>query len=87
MKLKKIQTKLAALLNADQRAQIKQASAIKELLGKLKKKERHLKEKLEVCDDEAQRKKLETRLNICHAQRLKGLTLLKEIKAAKQAAS
>jgi hypothetical protein len=87
MKLKKLQARLGALLDADQRAQIKQSSAIKELLHKLKKKERHLKEKLAECEDETRRKKLETRLAVCHAQRQKGLTLLKELKSAKKAAT
>ena len=79
MKLKKIQQQLGALLNADLRAQSKEKAAIKQLLAKLKKKERHLVAKLAACETEEQRKKIETKIAVCHAQREKGLVLLKQI--------
>ena len=47
MKLKNIQQQLGALLSADQRAQSREKAAIKHLLAKLKKKERHLLAKLD----------------------------------------
>lgn len=81
MKLKKIRERLGTLLSADQRAQAKEKAAIKELLVKLKKKERHLRNKLADCETEEQRKKIETKLSVCHAQREKGVALLREIKS------
>lgn len=81
MKLKKIQDQLVALLNADQRAQAKEKAALKELLGKLKKKERRLRDKLANCKTEEERKTIATKLAVCHAQREKGLGLLKRIKS------
>ena len=83
MKTRKIQSKLKNLLNANRRAQIKQADAIKELLDKLKKKERQLRDKLSHCDDAEECKKLKVKIAVCHAQREKGLAILKEIKKSK----
>jgi hypothetical protein len=79
MKLKNIQQQLGALLSADQRAQTREKAAIKHLLAKLKKKERHLLAKLDDCESDEQRKKIETKIAVCHAQREKGLALLKQI--------
>lgn len=83
MKTSKIQSRLKNLLNANRRAQIKQEDAIKELLAKLKKKERHLREKLSDCKDSEERKKLKVKIAVCHAQREKGLTILKNNKKSK----
>ncbi len=80
MKTRKIQSRLKDLLNANRRAQIKQEGAIKELLAKLKKKERHLRDKLSNCKDDEDSKKLKVKIAVCHAQREKGLTILKENK-------
>ncbi len=81
MKLRKIQEQLGALFNANQRSQTKEKAAIKHLLAKLKKKERHLLARLDACETEEQRKEIETKIAVCHAQREKGLTLLKQIRA------
>lgn len=83
MKTRKIQSRLKNLLNSNRRAQVKQADAIKELLAKLKKKERHLRDKLSNCKDPEERKKLQVKISVCHAQRKKGLAILKEIKKSK----
>ena len=85
MKTRKIQARLKDLLSADRRAQVKQADAIKELLAKLKKKERHLRDKLSNCKDDEDSKKLKVKIAVCHAQREKGLTILKEIKNQSEA--
>ncbi len=82
MKLNKIQEQLGVLLNANQRAQLKEKAAIKHLLYKLKKKERHLRARLATCETEEQRKKTATKIAVCHAQREKGLALLKQIKSS-----
>ena len=81
MKLKKIQERLGTLLSNDQRAQAKEKAAIKELLAKLKKKEHQLRDKLADCESEEQRKKIETKLAVCHAQREKGVALLRQLKS------
>lgn len=83
MKTKKIQSRLKNLLNSNRRAQIKQADAIKELLAKLRKKERNLRDKLSNCKDPEESKKLQVKIAVCHAQRKKGIVLLKEIKKSK----
>jgi hypothetical protein len=80
MRLSKIQEQLGALFSAHQRAQVREKAAIKHLLAKLKKKERHLITKLDACESEQERKEIETKITVCHAQREKGLTLLKQIK-------
>ncbi len=81
MKLTKIQEQLGNLLRADQRAKAKEKAAIKELLVKLKKKEHHLRDKLAASETTEQRKKIETKLAVCHAQREKGVALLRQIKS------
>jgi hypothetical protein len=83
MKTKKLLARLKTYMDADQRAQVKQADALKDVLAKLKKKERQLRDKVADCDDDQARKKLELKLAVCHAQRKKGLALLKQIKAEK----
>lgn len=83
MKTRKIQSQLKNLLNANRRAQIKQEDAIKELLAKLKKKEHDLRDKLSNCKDSDESKKLQVKIAVCHAQREKGLTILKEIEKSK----
>jgi hypothetical protein len=82
MKTKKIISRLKTLINADRRAQVKQADAIKQLLAKLRKKERLLSEKLAACEDREERKKLQTKQAVCRAQRKKGVTILKDIRRA-----
>lgn len=81
MKTGKMLDRIRSFMDADQRAQIKQADAIKEILHKLKKKERHLKEKLENCKNSKEAEKLKVKVAVCHAQRKKGLAKLKEIRA------
>jgi hypothetical protein len=80
MKTRKILTRLKTLIDADRRAQIKQADAIKQLLAQLRKKERRLRDKLSNCEDQKERKKLQIKMAVCHAQREKGVTILKDIR-------
>jgi hypothetical protein len=81
MKLKTIQQRLGTFLRAEQRAQAKEKAAIKELLVKLKRKEHHLRDKLAASETTEQREKIETKLAVCHAQREKGVALLRQIKS------
>jgi hypothetical protein len=79
MKTKKLLSRLAEFFDADRRAQLSQLDTIREVLKNLKHKEHKLKEELEQETDPAERKKLETKLNVCHTQRKKGLAFLKEL--------
>jgi hypothetical protein len=81
VKLKKIQSTMKNWIDSDRKAQLQEADAIKELLGKLKKKERHLRERMASCKDKEEHNKLNIKLLVCHAQREKGLALLKEFKS------
>ena len=83
MKTKKILSRLKTLINADRRAQVKQADAIKQLLAELRKKERRLCEKLANCEDRKERKKLQIKQAVCHAQREKGVAILKDIRRSR----
>jgi hypothetical protein len=69
-------------MDEDRRAQIEEADAIREVLDQLKKKERHLRDKLERTNEEGEREKLTVKIDVCHAQRKKGLAILKAIKAS-----
>jgi hypothetical protein len=80
MKTKKLLSKLADLLNADRRAQIENVRCIKEILKKLKKKERDLKEKLDEEDDPDKRAEIDAKLRVIYAQRTKGVGILQELR-------
>lgn len=60
--------------------QRKEAKYIKELLKKLKKKERGLKAKLEKEKDPKKRRQIRKSLNVICAQRKKGVALLKDLR-------
>jgi hypothetical protein len=79
MKTKKLLSRLTEFFNSDRRAQLSKLDTIKEVLKNLKKKEHKLKEELENETDPVVREKLETKLNVCHTQRKKGLAILKEL--------
>ncbi len=80
MKTKKLLSRLADFLDADRRAQIENKRCIKEILNKLKKKERALKDKLEDEDDPAKRAEIDAKLRVIYAQRTKGVGILKELR-------
>mgnify|MGYP001206782354 CR=1 FL=1 len=78
MKTRQLIDKLKHFFDADRRARQEQRVSLKEVLDKLKAKERELKERLthEVNPDE--KKKLEKKIALVHTQRKKGVALLKE---------
>ena len=80
MKTKKLISKLADFLNADRRAQLDHAKSIKEVLTKLKKKERDLKKKLQAEDDPEKRAEIDAKLRVIYAQRGKGVSILKDLR-------
>ena len=84
MKVKKLMVQLADYLNAERRAQIAKYDAIKKILRKLKKKTNLLKSRLENEQSEAKREHLKQEIEVMTAQRKKGVSILKEIKAVRK---
>ena len=67
-------------LSADKEKQYEHTKCFKEVLKKLKKKERVLKKKLENEKNEKQRKEIKKDLAIIYYQRKKGIDALKKLK-------
>ncbi len=78
MKQKKLLEKLKEFFDSDTRERKKQRSDVKDILKKLKKRERHLKEKLEDEKDEEKRNRIQQKIDVVYAQRKKGIALIKE---------
>lgn len=78
MKQKKLLEKLKIFFDSDAREREKQKSDVKDILKKLKKKEHHLKNKLEEEGDEEKRNRIQQKIDIVHAQRQKGIKIVKE---------
>ena len=78
MKHKKLLDKLKKFVDADARERKKQKLDIKDILKKLKKKERKLKEKLDAENNAEKRKHLQQEIDVIYAQRTKGIKLIKE---------
>ena len=79
MKQKKLLEKLKTFFDSDAREREQQKSDIKDILKKLKKKERKLKGKLEAEDNVERRKHFQQEIDIIYAQRQKGIKLIKEL--------
>jgi len=79
MKQKKLLDKLKRFFDSDVREREKQKSDIKDILKKLKKKERKLKEKLDAENNPEKRNHLQQEIDIIYAQRNKGIKLIKEL--------
>lgn len=84
MKLKKFFKKAERLFNADEVKRQERIKNIKKLLKKLRKHEKTLAEKLKKPHDDATTAKLENKLALVHAQRSKGVALLKELQTQKK---
>ncbi len=78
MKRKKLLKKLGDFLDSDKREACKRQGKLKEILKKLRDKERQLAQKLEDEQDEKKKKRLQKELDIVHAQRIKGISVYKE---------
>jgi predicted nucleic acid-binding Zn-ribbon protein len=87
MKTKKLLEKLANFMNKDRAAQSEELVCIRAVLKKLKTKERRLREKLDAASDEDERRELEGKLQVVHAQRQKGLERVREIRDSRREAS
>ncbi|AKH20293.1 hypothetical protein [Sedimenticola thiotaurini] len=79
MKGKKLLEKLADYLSLDQRNQRKKREKIREVLKQLREKEHQLKARIEREQDEEKRLQLTRELDIMHAQRTKGVEMLKQL--------
>lgn len=84
MKTRKLLAKLAHFMDKDRNVQSEELATIREVLKKLKVKEHKLREKLEADPEEEVRKQLEGKLDVVHAQRIKGLERLKEIRDSRR---
>ena len=82
MKTPTLITRVQEFLDADKKKQRDQIKCLKELLHKLKKKQRTLKAKLETERDDKTRKRLRKDLDVIFAQRKKGIATLKTLKKA-----
>lgn len=79
MKTPKLLKKVQAYIDSDKIKQCKRQDCIKEVLQKLKKKQRALKDKLHKENDERERKHIQKTLDIIYVQRKKGLKALKKL--------
>ncbi|MDQ7091042.1 MAG: hypothetical protein Q9M50_10435 [Methylococcales bacterium] len=77
MTQKKLLAKLHALLNTDVHKKNKRRDALKKILKKLKKKELKVKDKVKICTHKESKKLLVMELKIIHAQRKKGIAVLR----------
>ncbi|MEH6811065.1 MAG: hypothetical protein V7677_00910 [Motiliproteus sp.] len=78
MKTKKLIALVKGFFDDEQRTSEKKREALKEVLEKLKLKEKTLISRLEKIQDDSERADLEKKINLIHSQRKKGLKLLKE---------
>jgi len=78
MKTRKLLEKLVNYLDADARQRKKERDDMKAVLKKLKRREKKLKKQLEDENDEQKKAALQGEIDILHAQRKKGVKLLKE---------
>lgn len=85
MKTKKLLRKIKDLLSADRRAQMAKADSLEEILKKLDRKAKGLREKLDAEQDEDRRRELNRKLEVVEAQRTKGEKLSSELAAEREA--
>jgi predicted metal-dependent enzyme (double-stranded beta helix superfamily) len=87
MKTRKLLAKLANFMDKDRSVQSDELAAIREVLKKLKTKEHKLRDKLEANPDEEERQELQGKLEVVHAQRVKGLERMMEIRDSRKETS
>lgn len=78
MKQKKLLEKLRIFFDSDARERENQRGDVKDILKKLKKKERNLKQKLDGENDAEKRNRIQQKIDVVYAQRKKGIALIKE---------
>jgi hypothetical protein len=77
MKQQKLLDKLKIFFDSDTREREKQKSDIKDILKKLKKRERKLKEKMDNENNAGKCKRFQQEIDVIYAQRKKGIKLIK----------
>lgn len=82
MKTHKLLRKLSRFLHAKKSARRHEIKKIREVLGQLKEKEQQLQEKLSAATEMDERNDLEEKLKVVHAQRLKGVERMRELRSA-----
>ncbi len=83
MKLKRMLEKVEAFLSARERERRAERDAMHKILKKLKKKEQELRAEAEAESDEKLRASLRAKCTVVHAQRKKGIEVLKETRKKK----
>lgn len=80
MKLKKLFKKAETFLDSDERSRKEKKKCVKHLLKKLRKYQVEVNAKLKEATTEEERKLLQKKVALTHAQRKKGLILLSDLK-------
>ncbi|MGD2119636.1 MAG: hypothetical protein PVG66_14860 [Chromatiales bacterium] len=75
---KKLLARLSGFLSGDSLEKKEHRKELKSVLKKLKAKEKELREICKTITDEQEREQMEKEIDILHAQRKKGIKLLKE---------
>lgn len=84
MKIKKLFAKAESFLNSDKRKRKEKKKCLRHVLKKLRKQEEKLNVRLQNESDEHAIDKLNRKIALVHAQRKKGLTLMKELMEKKK---
>lgn len=79
MGIRKLLKKAKSFLNADERKRKEKKKFLVHVIKKLKKHEHALKTQLEKASDKKNQTKLKEEISLIHAQRKKGLKMLKKI--------
>ena len=79
MKLKKQLRKLQELLDDEARQREQHRQDLKDLLHKMRMKERKLSDKAKCELDESEHERIKQKIDILHAQRLKGILALRDL--------
>lgn len=80
MNLKNLFNKADAFLNSDERSRKEKKKCIKHVLKKLRKYEDEINKQLEDTPEGEAREQLQKKIAVTHAQRKKGMSLLKALK-------
>ena len=80
MKTRKLLHRLSEFLDADARRNHVKHKHLRILLKELKKRQRHLEEKLEETRDEEKRQRIQREIDVIAEQRRKGLRLYREVR-------
>lgn len=83
MKLKKLLEEAEILLNTEDGKRKKRMKDLKSILEKLRKREKRLNKKIAQTDSKEDKKRLNKKMALAHAQRKKGLKVLKRMRREK----